>query len=187
MRSRGKLSDKIQKRVDEPGAVSRWVILRDLFLFQLKLFLDGLIDVTLSPLSIAVAAVEILFGGERRGEITRPDRDRQSTVRGGEPDSGYVGLSVPRRGTTGETNCDQREWDSLHHGAPPTWVAVASVGTDESGGSAAGCRFSRLLNLGHHDLFRIQLARDLRHSHRSLHLIAGMICMIAGMIRMIAT
>jgi hypothetical protein len=69
MRSRGKLSDRKQNRKDEAGSVSRWVILRDLFLFQLKLFLDGLIDVTLSPLSIAVAAVEILFGGERRGRL----------------------------------------------------------------------------------------------------------------------
>lgn len=69
MRSRGKLSDRRQNRKDEAGSVSRWVILRDLFLFQLKLFLDGLIDVTLSPLSIAVAAVEIFFGGERRGRL----------------------------------------------------------------------------------------------------------------------
>jgi hypothetical protein len=69
MRSRGKLSDRKQNRKDEAGSVSRWVILRDLFLFQLKLFLDGLIDVTLSPLSIAVATVEILFGGERRGRL----------------------------------------------------------------------------------------------------------------------
>jgi len=69
MRSRGKLSDRKQNRKDEAGSVSRWVILRDLFLFQLKLFLDGLIDVTLSPLSIAVAVVEIFFGGERRGRL----------------------------------------------------------------------------------------------------------------------
>lgn len=48
---------------------SRWVILRDLGLFQLKLFLDGLIDLTLAPLSIAAAIVEIFFGGERRGRL----------------------------------------------------------------------------------------------------------------------
>jgi hypothetical protein len=45
------------------------VILRDLLLFQLKLFLDGLIDLTLAPLAIAAAAVEIFFGGERRGRL----------------------------------------------------------------------------------------------------------------------
>lgn len=52
----------------EVGA-SRWVIVRDLGLFQLKLFLDGLIDVTLAPLSFAAAIIEILFGGERRGRM----------------------------------------------------------------------------------------------------------------------
>ena len=49
--------------------MSRWVILRDLFLFQLKLFLDGVIDITLAPLSIGAALVEIFFGGERRGRL----------------------------------------------------------------------------------------------------------------------
>ena len=49
--------------------VSRWVIVRDLLLFQLKLFLDGVIDVTLAPLSIGAAIVEVLFGGEQRGRL----------------------------------------------------------------------------------------------------------------------
>ena len=49
--------------------VSRWVIFRDLLLFQLKLFLDGLIDVTLAPLSIAAAIVEMAFGGRQRGRL----------------------------------------------------------------------------------------------------------------------
>ncbi len=53
----------------DEGGVSRWVIARDLGLFQLKLFLDGLIDVTLAPLSIAAALIEVLFGGERRGRL----------------------------------------------------------------------------------------------------------------------
>lgn len=51
------------------SGVPRSVIFRDLVLFQLKLFLDGLVDVTLAPLSIAAAALEILFGGERRGRL----------------------------------------------------------------------------------------------------------------------
>ena len=49
--------------------VPRRIIVRDLILFQLKLFLDGLVDVVLSPLSIAAAIVEVLFAGERRGKI----------------------------------------------------------------------------------------------------------------------
>ena len=69
MRSPSKLARNMEDRIAEAGGVSRWVIVRDLLLFQLKLFLDGLIDVTLSPLAIAVAAVEIFFGGERRGRL----------------------------------------------------------------------------------------------------------------------
>ncbi len=44
-------------------------IIPDLALLQLKLFLDGLIDVTLAPLAIAAATIDLLFGGERRGRL----------------------------------------------------------------------------------------------------------------------
>lgn len=40
----------------------RSVILRDLLFFQIKLWMDGLKDLVLSPLSIAGAAIDILFG-----------------------------------------------------------------------------------------------------------------------------
>jgi hypothetical protein len=72
MKNRTKASaaarDRI-KRAAEEGHVPRWVIVRDLALFQLKLFLDGLIDVTLAPLSVGAALIEIFFGGERRGRL----------------------------------------------------------------------------------------------------------------------
>lgn len=44
-----------------PSNNPRGVLLRDLFLFQMKLWLDGLKDIVLSPLSIAACAVDILF------------------------------------------------------------------------------------------------------------------------------
>ncbi len=49
--------------------VSRWVIVRDLGIFQLKLALDGLKDIILMPVSIAAAAMAIFFGGEERGRL----------------------------------------------------------------------------------------------------------------------
>ncbi len=49
--------------------VSRWVITRDLFIFQLKLFLDGFVDAVLVPVSIAAALVDMVFGGEGRGRL----------------------------------------------------------------------------------------------------------------------
>lgn len=46
---------------------SRWVILRDLAIFQLKLAADGLKDLFLMPLSIAAAALDVFFPGKRPG------------------------------------------------------------------------------------------------------------------------
>jgi hypothetical protein len=46
---------------------SRWVILRDLAIFQIKLVLDGGKDLVLAPLSLAAAAVDLFFPGPRPG------------------------------------------------------------------------------------------------------------------------
>lgn len=45
---------------DQPNN-PRGVLLRDLLLFQMKLWLDGLKDIVLSPLSIAACAIDVLF------------------------------------------------------------------------------------------------------------------------------
>lgn len=46
---------------------SRWVLLRDVVIFQTKLWLDGLKDVVISPLSLLAAAVDVVLGPGRRG------------------------------------------------------------------------------------------------------------------------
>jgi hypothetical protein len=46
---------------------SKWVVLRDLMIFQIKLALDGLKDVTFMPLSLAAAALDVVFPGPRVG------------------------------------------------------------------------------------------------------------------------
>ena len=46
---------------------SRWILLRDVVIFQAKLWLDGLKDVVISPLSLLAAVVDIVFGPGRRG------------------------------------------------------------------------------------------------------------------------
>jgi hypothetical protein len=43
------------------------VLIRDLLIFQLKLWLDGLKDLVLSPVSIAAAALDLLLGPTKRG------------------------------------------------------------------------------------------------------------------------
>lgn len=56
--------------MDRESEMSRWTILRDLVIFQIKLALDGLKDVILAPLSVVAAAIPILFGpGARRARI----------------------------------------------------------------------------------------------------------------------
>jgi hypothetical protein len=50
-----------------PLRPARTVLLRDVVIFQLKLWLDGLKDVVISPLSLLAAAVDIVFGPGRRG------------------------------------------------------------------------------------------------------------------------
>lgn len=49
--------------------VSRGVIIRDLLIFQVKLFLDGFIDVILAPVAFAAGLIEVVFGGQRRGRL----------------------------------------------------------------------------------------------------------------------
>jgi hypothetical protein len=46
---------------------TRWVILRDLLIFQVKLFLDGAKDIVLAPLSLVAAALDLAFPGPRPG------------------------------------------------------------------------------------------------------------------------
>jgi hypothetical protein len=46
---------------------TKWVLIRDLIIFQIKLVLDGMKDIVLSPVSFAAAAADILFPGRRAG------------------------------------------------------------------------------------------------------------------------
>ena len=46
-------------------SAGRWEFLRDVIVFQLKLVLDALRDLLLSPISIVAAAVDLLSGDER--------------------------------------------------------------------------------------------------------------------------
>jgi hypothetical protein len=46
---------------------TRWVILRDLAIFQIKLFLDGGKDIALAPLSLGAVALDLAFPGPRPG------------------------------------------------------------------------------------------------------------------------
>jgi len=50
---------------------SKGVIVRDLLLFQMKLWLDGLKDVVLSPVSIVAAVLDVLRSPERQSFFYR--------------------------------------------------------------------------------------------------------------------
>lgn len=46
---------------------SRWVVLRDLVIFQVKLLMDGFKDLVISQMALVAAAVDLVFPGPRRG------------------------------------------------------------------------------------------------------------------------
>ncbi len=48
-------------------ANSRWVLIRDLLVFQLKLLIDGFKDVFVAQLALVAALAGLLFGGAQRG------------------------------------------------------------------------------------------------------------------------
>lgn len=50
---------------------SKGVIMRDLLLFQMKLWLDGLKDVVLSPISIGAAILDVLSSSNHRSFFYR--------------------------------------------------------------------------------------------------------------------
>jgi hypothetical protein len=54
-----------------PSASSgdRWRFLRDVAVFQLKLFLDNLRDFALMPVSLVAALIDLIYKGEREGAL----------------------------------------------------------------------------------------------------------------------
>src|ERR1043166_8449216 len=47
----------------------RWRFLRDVLVFQLKMFLDNVRDFALMPISLFAALVDLIFRGEREGAL----------------------------------------------------------------------------------------------------------------------
>src|SRR5712671_6622044 len=46
-----------------------WKFLRDVLVFQLKMFLDNVRDFALMPISLAAALLDLIFKGERQGSL----------------------------------------------------------------------------------------------------------------------
>src|SRR6202790_3670331 len=52
-----------------PDRSDRWRFLRDVLVFQLKLFLGNVRDFALVPVSLVAAIVDLIFKGEREGAL----------------------------------------------------------------------------------------------------------------------
>jgi hypothetical protein len=65
---------------------SKWVIVRDLVIFQVKLALDGLKDVAFMPLSIVAAVLDVFFPG------SRPGHRFYAVLKAGEKFDGWLNL-----------------------------------------------------------------------------------------------
>ncbi|GAK45899.1 conserved protein [Tepidicaulis marinus] len=62
----------------QTAADARWILLRDLFVFQGKLLLDGVRDLLLSPLSFIAAAIDLLSGPRSRNFYELLEMGRRS-------------------------------------------------------------------------------------------------------------
>jgi hypothetical protein len=51
---------------DESDHGSRWTLVRDVVVFQIKLGMEAVLDITLIPTSLAAAALDLLLGNWRR-------------------------------------------------------------------------------------------------------------------------
>lgn len=60
-------SDELIPRQADPD--DRWKFVRDVAVFQLKLFLDNLRDFLLMPVSLVAALIDLVFRGEREGSL----------------------------------------------------------------------------------------------------------------------
>lgn len=53
--------------MSEPVEIPKAVLIRDLIIFQIKVWLDGFKDVVLVPVSLGAGVLDILFGRRRDG------------------------------------------------------------------------------------------------------------------------
>lgn len=51
---------------DESGRESRWRLFRDVVVFQVKLGMEAVLDLTLIPVSLAAAGMDLLLGNWRQ-------------------------------------------------------------------------------------------------------------------------
>src|SRR5437762_13561958 len=53
----------------ESGSNERWKFLRDVVVFQLKMFLDNVRDFALMPISLFAALIDLIFKGKGHGSL----------------------------------------------------------------------------------------------------------------------
>ena len=58
------MNNEIERVADNPG---RWMLIRDVAVFQVKLLVDGLRDVLLVPISLVAGIVSLINGGASAG------------------------------------------------------------------------------------------------------------------------
>ncbi len=53
----------------QSGSDDHWAFLRDVLVFQIKMFLDNVRDFALMPISLVAALIDLIFKGERQGTL----------------------------------------------------------------------------------------------------------------------
>jgi hypothetical protein len=59
------MSDKLQR--SQANSDDRWKFMRDVVVFQLKMFLDNVRDLVLMPVSLVAALIDLVLRGDREG------------------------------------------------------------------------------------------------------------------------
>ena len=59
----------------------RWRFLRDVLVFQLKMFLDNVRDFALMPISLVAALIDLISKGEREGALFYSVSKSAGTIR----------------------------------------------------------------------------------------------------------
>jgi hypothetical protein len=67
MPRRRDVKQSISTETPAPEGADRWVFLRDVLVFQMKLFLDAVRDLMLSPVSIIAGVIDLISGHEPLG------------------------------------------------------------------------------------------------------------------------
>ena len=119
-------SPDIVNEEDSQASTGRAKVLWDVFVFQLKLSLDGMRDIILSPISIGAALFGVIAGGDR------PDQYLRRVMRFGRRSEIWINLFNYRHGSATDEFLKPLEDKIFSELRSDSWVGRANSSMNES-------------------------------------------------------